>query len=666
MAYLYSNFQQPRPKAPAARQPKMSTILDYTGLDTVNPHDLIEPGHSPSAHDFRIYDSNSDSRKVQITTRRGSGRYTVPLGQAANVSNVSVTGAGVTSVDTILNWRAVTFTPNATGRLTKIELNMRRGTGFAPMIVEVYNKDWIKIADSSVIESSVSETLAYTPVRFIEAPTVTSGEKHYIVMYIQDNGTGAYELATNTASNIAYESNSGVAGLALAGYAINFKTYITQEKVEKGLFRFNTEGGTNHTMVVYPGTDNDILYKVDDDDGTFDVVDDTLNKNAVDYSFDVMDGKLFYVNGYDNLKAWNGTTVETITDPELPILKYIRVYKDRLWGVVASEPNKIVFSEVPGNPSNYPTSEQWYYQWMSTAFMYQPAPKVADPIMALVPYQDMLKVLTTGQKVDIHGYDYDTYYARQSPDTRGTLSPSTATDGTFLYHVGKEGIIRHNGTSGVIITTRVQSLYDAIPDKSKINLVYWNNTLRVYYGSGYFNEILVYDIIRDEWMRDTETWAKRGVAFNDADDAGQLIESSSVVPRIMFAETSHDAMGKAIDFAYWTKYESLGSPAQKKRIIKFFPLFEPSEIDFPINVDMDKDMQNLPVSNQILLTTEGARWGQFNWDDGTKWGNNTAFRAPRLRFPGYAHYFQVRISRRAVNNQVKFYGTQYSYKLRRL
>ena len=666
MAYLYSNFQQPRPKAPAARAPRMSTILDYSGLDTVNPHDLIEEGHSPSAHDFRIYDSNSESRKVQITTRKGSGRYTTALGQAANVSNTSVTGASTTDVDKLLNWRAVEFTPNATGRLTKIELNMRRGSGFAPLIVEVYNDDWVKIADSSVIESLVGENLAYTPVRFIEAPIVDSGDKYYIVTYIQDNGSGAYQLATNTASSIAYESNSGIAGMTQVPYAINFKTYITPEKVEKGMFRFNTEGGTNYTMVVYPGATNDILYKVDDNDGTFDIVDDTLDLDSVEYSFDVMDGKLFYVNGYDNLKAWDGTTVETITDPELPVLKYIRVYKDRLWGVVAGEANKIVFSEVPGNPSNYPTNEQWYYQWMSTSFMYQPAPKVADPIMALVPYQDVLKVLTTGQKVDIYGYDYDTFGARQSPDTRGTLSSSTATDGQYLYCVGKEGIIRHNGTSGVIITTRVQSIYDAIPDKSKINLAYWNNTLRVYYGSGYFNEILVYDIIRDEWMRDTETWAKRGVVWGDADDDGQLIESSSIVPRIMFAETAHHAMGKAIDFAYWTKYESLGSPAQKKRILKFFPLFEPSEIDFPINVDMDKDMQNLPIRNQVMLTTEGARWGQFNWDDGTVWGNNTAFRAPRLRFPGYAYYFQVRISRRAVNNQVKFYGTQYSYKLRRL
>lgn len=665
MAYMYSNFQRPRAKAPAARKPMQKVILDYSGLDVANPYDLVQEGHSPFAKNFRIYDTNSEARSVQITTRKGSGLYTNVLGETLDGSDTSVTGAGLTYVDTLLNWRAVKYTATSTGRLTKLEINMKRNTGFAPLIVEMYDEDWNLMADSSVIESIVPDNLTYTPVYFIEAPRVEASTDYYFVFYVQDDGSGAYQLSTND-SGTALASNSGVAGMTPVSYGINYKSYVAPEMVEKGMFRFNMEGGTNKTMVVYSNGTNDVLYAVDDNDGTFDVVDNTLDKDAVEYSFAVMDGKLFYVNGFDNLKAWNGTSVETITDPELSILKLIVVYKDRLWGVLASESNKIIFSEVPGNPSDTTPDKQWYYAWRSVSFMYQPAPKVADPIMALVPYQDVLKVITTGQKIDIYGYSYDTFYSKQNPDTKGALSSSTATDGEFLYHVGKEGIIRHNGTSGVIITTAIQPIYDSIPDKSKINIAYWNNTIRMYYGSGYSNEILVYDILRNEWMRDTETWVKRGVVWEDADDNNQLIESSSLVPRIMFAETGFSALGKAIDFAYWTKYESLGVPAQKKRIIKFFPLFEPSDRDFNINVDMDKDMQNLPTRSRVGLTTTGARWGEFNWDDGTTWGANTAFVPTRLRFPGYAHYFQARISRRAVNNQVKFYGTQYSYKLKRL
>lgn len=666
MAYLYSNFQSPPPRVPTPRSPKNHVILEYSGLDALNPHDLVDKGRSPFAHDFRIYDSNSESRKVQVTTRKGAGIYTTTLGEAANVSNTSTSGASLTSVDPLLNWRAVKFTPSSTGRLTKIELNIKRNTGFAPLIVEIYDEDWNKIADSSIPEDVIPDTVAYRPAYFIEAPNVTSGNDYYIVTHTQDDGYGEYQLSTNTASNIAFESNSGVAGMTAVDYAINFKTYIASELVEKGLYRFNQANGVNTTVVVFQNDTNDVLYKVDDLTGTFVAVDSTLNKLAKEYSFAVMDGKLFYVNGYDQLRAWDGTTVETITDTELPILKHIQVYKDRLWGVSAEEDNKIVFSEVPGNPSNYPANQQWYYQWLSTSFMYQPAPKVADPIMALVPYQNVLKVITTGQKIDISGFDYTSFTASQNPDTKGAISSSIATDGSFIYHVGKEGIIRHNGTSGVNIATAIQPLFDDIPDKSKIKLAYWKNTLRVYCGQSYNNEILIYDITRNEWMRDTDTWAKRGVAFNDADDEGQLIESSSIVPRLMYAETGYSGLGKPIDFVYWTKYESLGVPAQKKRILKFFPLFEPSDREFVIDVEMDKDMRNTPVKNQIKMTTAGAMWGGFDWGDGTAWGSQTAFIAPKLRFPGYAYYYQIRISRRAVNNQVKFYGTQYSYKLRRL
>jgi len=665
MAFLYSAFQTPAPRAPAARPPKYATILNYAGLDLINPPDNTPENRSPSAHDFRVYDSNSDNRKVQITTRRGSGVYSQVRGETIDVSETSTTGADTTVVDTILNWRAQKFVPSTSGLLTRIELNLQLGTGFGPLIVEVYDSNMDKIADSSVLEQDIQETLAYTPARFIEAPQVTSGQTYYIVMYVQDNGHGDYILSTTTNSTNAYESNSGAANLIAQTYSLNYKTYISPNIVEKGLFRFNQQGGTNRTMVVYSNGTNDVLYEINDNTGVMTVVDNTLNKNALDYSFEVMDGKLFYVNGLDGLRVWDGTTVSTITDAELPILNFIRVYKDRLWGVSASEPNKIIFSEAPGNPVGSPVGQQWYNAYLSTSFMYQPAPKVADPIIALEVYQDVLKVLTTGPKIDIYGYDDDTFSAKKSPDHTGTVSRSVASDGQYLYCVSDQGIIRHNGTSGVNIATNIQPVFDGISDKTKVNLVVWKNTLRVYYGSGPFRDILVYDIARNEWMHDTETHAKRGVVFSDTDDDGRLVESSSLVQAVYQAETGYSNLGKAIDFEYWTKYESLGAPAMKKRILKYFPLFEPSDIDFSIKVSIDKDLRNEPTDSYVTLTTTGTKWGQFNWDE-ADWGSNTAFNPVRLRFPGYAFYYQIRISRRAVNNQVKFYGSQYSYKLRRL
>lgn len=68
------------------------------------------------------------------------------------------------------------------------------------------------------------------------------------------------------------------------------------------------------------------------------------------------------------------TGIEYIVDDQLPILSDIIMHKDRLWGVVASDPNKLVFSENPGNPSNLPVGQQWYRQWLSVSFLYVPRP----------------------------------------------------------------------------------------------------------------------------------------------------------------------------------------------------------------------------------------------------------------------------------------------------
>lgn len=87
------------------------------------------------------------------------------------------------------------------------------------------------------------------------------------------------------------------------------------------------------------------------------------------------------------------TGIEYIKDSELPILREVCYSKARLFGVSASEKNKIVFSEAPGNPSNKPPREQWYRQWRSVSFMYIPRPKNGSPITGIIPFQDQLVMM---------------------------------------------------------------------------------------------------------------------------------------------------------------------------------------------------------------------------------------------------------------------------------
>jgi hypothetical protein len=81
---------------------------------------------------------------------------------------------------------------------------------------------------------------------------------------------------------------------------------------------------------------------------------------------------------------------------------------------------------------------------------------------------------------------------------------------------------------------------------------------------------------------------------------------------------------------------------------------------------MDKDFQDSPRVKDLLMTTNGAKWGEFNWGDGTLYGGDKSFNVRRQSYSGYAYYWQLRVSRRAVNNRVAFIGAQFSYKTKRL
>lgn len=655
---------------PTGRVAKSNTIFDFRGLDYTNPYDLIQKGRTPFAKNFRLYDEDDSSRRVAISTRKGSAGYTEVLNEAADASNVVTTGAANKPVDKLLEWKAMPFTATTTGHLSKVELNVRKGNGQSALIVEVWTDDGAglpgtKLTDSSILPSAIDATYGYKAAHFVDSPAITSGQKYWIVAYIQDDGAGAYEWASNTASALAKTSNSGASGFTATSYSLNFKAYTAANTVEKGGFRFNQEGGTNRTMVVYGTT----LYAVDDNDGTFEEVQTGLSTDASEYSWTIADGKLFWVNGYDDLKAWDGTTVETITDTELPILSMITFHRDRLIGVVAAEPNKLVFSEAPGNPSDLPADEQWYYAWLSIGFIYVPAPKVADPIMAIVSFQDVLKIVTTNSKYDLYGYDPDSYTLRQSTGKKGAISKSILADESFLYFVGNDGFYRHNGSSDELISDLIQPVFENIAFPENINIAKWKRQIRFYFGangSANNTDCLLFHTVYEEWQHDTEVFAKRGIVFTDADDDGRLVETSSIIPQITRAEVDYNNFGRAIDFAYWTRYDSLGMPAQRKRLLKYFPLFEPVGRAFTINVDMDKDRSNVPVHNQVTLTVTGALWGAFEWGDGTVWGDTTKFKPQKLRYPGYAYYWQMRISRRAISNPVMFFGVQYSYKAKRL
>lgn len=396
----------------------------------------------------------------------------------------------------------------------------------------------------------------------------------------------------------------------------------------------------------------------------------TADVTTVDFKADSTN---FYIDDISIID----TGIEYITDPELPILSDIIMHKDRLWGVVASDPNKLVFSENPGNPAYDPTGkipttsrEQWYYAWLSVSYWYVPRPHNGSPITSLVSFQDTLVVFTQDNKYILSGYDRGSFSLRQSTGNKGAISRrGVVYDENSIYFVSDDGFYLYNGSSDQKLSTLINPLFDGCNQKAKITPVIWKNQVRFYMsssGSADNDLCVVFDKDLKELMLDTDTWVNRALYYSDADDDHQLAEFSSLTATVYLAEKHYHSLGAPIDFEYRLKYDSMKSPMQRKRIRRFYPILQGVDNTFKISLAMDKDFEDSPKVKEQLLTTNGAKWGEFKWGDDTIYGGSKSFKPKRQSYSGYAYYWQLRVSRRGVNNRVAFVGAQYSYKSKRL
>ncbi len=666
-------------KPPTLARPQQFQQLAQLGLDMVTPIDLMKSGRTPYAKNFRLYAQQSDDRQVAVSSRKGPGFYVSPLSETESVVVTSTTGASTANIGQTLNVVMQRFQAANDNRLTKLDLNLANPNGARGAVrIEIWSDNSgvpaRLLSESSISGGDIGETASYKSARFINPVQLVDDDYYWIILRVQDDGSGEYEITTTTSEETASVTNASFTAAVAQEWAINFKTYTTANSAVKGVYRFERDNGDNITLVAI-GTN---MYKVDESSQTFVSIASGLSASAKEYSFANGDNKVFWVNGYDNLKAWNGTSVETITDAQLPVLSQIAFHKDRLWGVVASDPNKLVFSENPGNPAyesdgTTPTdpSEQWYYAWLSVSFIYVPRPHNGSPVTALESFQDSLIVFTQDGKYIISGYDRGSFILRESTGFKGALSRRGVTkDENNIYFAAHDGLYSFNGSADTKISNAIEPLFDGCPNKDEITPVVWKNKVRFYMASAgsLVNDICVLlnnDL--DEWEYDTDTFVDRAVYYDDADDDNQLVELSSLTPMAMLAEQDYNSLGAPIDFEYRFNYNSLGTPAQKKRIKKFFPITQGVDSTFPLTIAIDKDFQNSPRYKQVLLTVNGTVFGtEHELGDGVLFGGQTSFKMNKLRFSGYGYYWQMRVMRKAVNNRVAFVGAQFSYKTKRI
>ena len=396
----------------------------------------------------------------------------------------------------------------------------------------------------------------------------------------------------------------------------------------------------------------------------------TVDVTTLDFAFTAVNGFI------DDVKVID-TGIEYIRDTELKILAEVAFHKDRMFGIEAADRNRMVFSEVPGNPAFDPTGaipttkrEQWYYAWRSVSYWYIPRPYNGSPVTGLIPFQDSLTIFTQDKKYIFSGYDLGSFNLRESTGSKGALSRRGITaDENRIFFVGNDGLYEFDGSNDKKISSLINPLFDGCGFKEMITPVIWKSDVRFYMasqGSTVNDTCVVWNKDIQEIQYDTDTYVNRAIYYNDANDNQELIEFSSLVPTAYEAEAGYNSLGAPIDFEYRLKYDSMGAPAQKKRIRRYFPILQGVDSTFQIQLAMDKDFEDSPRVKDVLMSTNGAKLGEFKLGDGTILGGDKSFSAKRQSYPGYAYYWQLRVKRKAVNNRVAFIGAQFSYKTKRL
>ena len=664
-------------KLPTLNKVAQYKQLSQLGLDMVSPIDLMKDGRTPYGKNFRLYAQQSDDRQVAVSNRKGSGFYINPLSETKTLSEESVIEASTVVVNKTTSIVLQKFIAPNSDRLTRLDINIANPNGASGVVLlQVWDDNagvpGVLLAESSL--TAIGEVASYISARFVAAPKLTSASTYWIVLVEQDDCTGEYVLSTTTNSTDAKITNSALTSAIAQTYSINYKLYTSPDTPIIDGHRFYRDNGVNVTVVVVGTT----MYKVDETTHELASIATGLSASATKYSFAHADNKLFWVNGYDSLKYWDGSTVTTITNANLSVLSQICYHKDRLWGVSASDPNKLQFSEVPGNPkykadniTPETPNNQWYNAWRSVDFIYVPRPHNGSPVTSIISFQDNLIVFTQDGKYIISGYDKGSFTLRESVGFQGALSyRGVIKDENNIFFVGKDGLYIFNGTYDTKISTPIDPLFNGSSNKYLITPVIWKNKVRFYIPSAtssVCDTCVLYNKDIEEWEYDTNTFVKMAIQYDDADDKDQLVEISSLAPVMYLSEKGYDNLGAPIDFEYRFNYNSLGSPAQKKRIKKFFPILQGVDTTFPITIAIDRDFQNSPRYKTMILTVNGAVFGtEHELGDGTLFGGQTSFKMNRMRLSGYGNYWQMRVLRKAVNNRVAFVGAQFSYKTKRI
>lgn len=616
------------------------------GRNTYKANDDLKPTELLEAIDARF------TRIGRYKTRRGSDRYSTPVGEALSGQNAATTGPGLF----VVNGKqalAQRLTATRAERLTGADVRIRStSTSAGVLLVEVYANDGGKLggllARSSIRPADITSTLTYKQVFFIAAPAVTLNQQVWVVVRGQNKNVGNYEVSTTTTATnpMLTTLDYGTTDFSTAPGSANVRLYSAPTDPVKGVVKVYRPNGELGTFFAA----NTRIYKVNESTGATTVVKDGLNAEASVYRFQMVQDKLYFTNGLEKPYVIDLSTNETKQLLNCPIIP-----DDLL------EHKGLIFYKDAEDKTKYAwTNFAEYDVFTSTDFGYAPAPKSYDSIRAFGKLNGVLFLFANRNKFQLMGSDNDTFQLDEAASQRGTFTQeSLVFDANFIYHADDEGVWRFNGTDERNLAESFLEEYLAISDKKSIQLDIYKNRLYIFYrpaGAADNTECFVYNLLLDRAeSKDVNVPVGRTFARYAQDDV--FIQASNRVAALYLAEqTSNDFhnLGDQIHFELRTSYNHFDRPGDYKRIPKWRPTFASVKGDYAIQAGYAKDFEQTPAYVDVSLSGGGHRYNTGKrYNTGLRYSTTRNVEPTNLLIPGTFKRLQQRFQHIAAREPVE-------------
>lgn len=258
-------------------------------------------------------------------------------------------------------------------------------------------------------------------------------------------------------------------------------------------------------------------------DNTFYLVTDISDNTTTTFTDNTADGTITS----DNPPTW--ATVSSGSNVTPPHGLFLFINKDYIW--LANDPSgtsygqsTTYFSQVL-NPDYWPATNYFLVR-----------PDDGDVITSITSFLGQLTIFKTNtiQKIYTDQSSTASWQLSQPFSFIGASAPySVIPTPLGVFYLGRYGLYKFDGQSSTLISDVVTKDIRDINATNYLNVasIYYNNEYRMAYtstatGSGVNDRVLLFDIVRNSYTKDTENinaWA----LYNSADDYGALYSGSS-------------------------------------------------------------------------------------------------------------------------------------------